>query len=77
MEYKKTGEISPVIASIAKQSIIVPKADIIANGDYNLSMERYRTAEITNSDRPMVELGELIETITPPIKIQKSELLEK
>lgn len=58
-------------------ALLVPKVEIIANGDYNLSVERYRVAELMNSDWPMVELGDLIETITPPIKIQKSELLEK
>jgi len=55
LEYKKTGKI--------KDGLLVPKSDIIANGDYNLSMERYRIAEIMNSDRPMVELGEVVDII--------------
>ena len=62
LEYKKTGKI--------KDGLLVPKSDIIANGDYNLSMERYRIAEIMNSDRPMVELGEVVDIInwSTPLK---------
>lgn len=41
--------------------LLVPKSEIIENGDYNLSVERYRVAELVNSDYPMVELGEVCE----------------
>lgn len=44
--------------------LLVPKSDIIDNGDYNLSMERYRTSELVNSDWPMVELRELVDITT-------------
>jgi hypothetical protein len=61
-----------------KLAIYVEKSKIAENGDYNLSMERYRENEnLQNSSFEMVELGDLIETIIPVIKIQKSELLEK
>ena len=37
----------------------VPKTEIAANGDYNLSGERYKTNEIFSSVYPLVELGEI------------------
>ena len=40
--------------------LIVPKAKIAANGDYNLSGERYREAGVSTSRFPMVELGDVI-----------------
>lgn len=72
LEYKKSLHNESVIAS--ETSVIssevekslgfaVPKAQIIENGDYNLSVERYRVAELMNSDWPMVELGEVCEFI--------------
>jgi type I restriction enzyme M protein len=39
--------------------LIVPKEKIAANGDYNLSGERYREETIKKSSFPFVELGEL------------------
>ncbi len=39
---------------------IVAKAKIAANGDYNLSGERYRESPASSSTFPMVELGEVI-----------------
>jgi type I restriction enzyme M protein len=38
--------------------LIVPKAKIIENGDYNLSGERYREGEASNHSFPLVLLGE-------------------
>lgn len=61
LDYKKALTEWSVIASETKQSnsVLVPKSDIIANGDYNLSMERYRESEVINSKWDMVELWEV------------------
>jgi type I restriction enzyme M protein len=40
--------------------LIVPKEKIAANGDYNLSVERYRENGVTNSEFPWVELGSIL-----------------
>ncbi|EQD30312.1 N-6 DNA methylase, partial [mine drainage metagenome] len=37
---------------------IVPKAKIAANGDYNLSGERYREGAASNHSFPLVFLGD-------------------
>ena len=42
---------------------IVSKEQIAANGDYNLSGERYREGKITRSNYPSVELGEVCELV--------------
>ena len=57
----RTG--SPAEAS-AKVGLIVPKEKIAANGDYNLSGERYRDQSIVQGRRwPMVSLESVCETI--------------
>jgi type I restriction enzyme M protein len=38
--------------------LIVPKEKIAANGDYNLSCERYREGTVSNHSFPLVALGE-------------------
>lgn len=43
--------------------LIVPKSKIVANGDYNLSGERYRESQPRSSQYPMVPLGEVCELI--------------
>ncbi len=57
--------------------LVVPKSKIAENGDYNLSMERYRETIISPSNFEMVELGGKMKTITATIKIQKNEFLDK
>ena len=42
--------------------LIVAKEKITANGDYNLSGERYREEVVTNAVWPMVPLGRTYET---------------
>lgn len=42
---------------------IVPKEKIAANGDYNLSGERYREEAIRSSNYPLVPIGDLCELI--------------
>ena len=57
-------------------ALIVAKEKIAADGEYNLSRERYR--ENTHQATPYTwsKIGVLIETITPPIKIPKTEFAE-
>jgi type I restriction enzyme M protein len=52
--------------------LIVPKEKIAANGDYNLSGERYREGAAQSADFPWRAIESLVETITPPAKIQKT-----
>ena len=52
--------------------LIVAKEKIAANGDYNLSGERYREGEAPTGSYPWHKLESLIETVTPPCKIQKT-----
>ncbi|NDC39570.1 MAG: restriction endonuclease subunit M/S, partial [Proteobacteria bacterium] len=42
-------------------ALIVPKEKIAANGDYNLSGERYREGTVSNHSLPMVRLGDVCE----------------
>ena len=49
--------------------LIIPKAEILATADYNLTASRYRKQEVMHSSKwEMVELGEGCEVITPPKK---------
>lgn len=43
--------------------LIVPKEKIAANGDYNLSGERYRDGNQRSSEYPHVELGEVVDIL--------------
>jgi type I restriction enzyme M protein len=52
--------------------LIVAKEKIAANGDYNLSGERYREGAAQSTNFPWRTVESLVETITPPIKIQKT-----
>jgi type I restriction enzyme M protein len=52
--------------------LIVEKEKISENGDYNLSGGRYREEAVQFSNFPWREVGSLVETITPPSKIQKT-----
>ncbi len=45
------------ILALTSTAQIVPKEKIAANGDYNLSGERYREGDAVNQKWPMVELG--------------------
>ena len=53
-------------------SLIVAKEKIAANGDYNLSGERYREGELQTGSYLWHKIKSLIETVTPPCKIQKT-----
>ncbi|MGL4401573.1 MAG: N-6 DNA methylase, partial [Luteolibacter sp.] len=52
--------------------LIVSKAKIAANGDYNLSGERYREGAVQSTHFPWRTVESLVETVTPPTKIQKT-----
>jgi type I restriction enzyme M protein len=52
--------------------LIVEKEKIAANGDYNLSGERYREGVAQSTHFPWRTIESLVETITPPAKIQKN-----
>ena len=60
------------ILSATSAAQIVPKQKIAANGDYNLSGERYREGAVQSTHFPWRTVESLVETITPPIKIQKT-----
>jgi type I restriction enzyme M protein len=46
------------VSSVVEKFLIVPKEKIAANGDYNLSGERYREGAASNHSFPLVSLGE-------------------
>ncbi|MDP1606662.1 MAG: N-6 DNA methylase, partial [Rhodocyclaceae bacterium] len=52
--------------------LIVPKEKIAANGDYNLSGERYREGAVQSAHFPWRSVESLVVTVTPPTKIQKT-----
>lgn len=56
--------------------LVVSKEIIAANGDYNLSAEKYREDATPFSDFPWRTVESLVETITPPNKIPKTEFGE-
>ncbi|MBI1383227.1 MAG: N-6 DNA methylase [Planctomycetaceae bacterium] len=56
--------------------LVVPKEKIAANGDYNLSGERYREGVVGQTRIPMVPLGEVAELIRG-ITFGKSDQLQR
>jgi type I restriction enzyme M protein len=44
--------------------LLTPKENIAANGDFNLSAERYRQSADTNQSFPMVRIGDICATIS-------------
>ena len=52
--------------------LIVEKEKIAVKGDYNLSGERYREGVVQSRHFPWRTVESLVETITPPSKIQKA-----
>jgi len=53
---KSTADLKPICG------LIVPKEKIAANGDYNLSGERYREGAATNHTFPLVTIGDVCST---------------
>ena len=56
--------------------LLVEKERLAADGHYNLSGDRYREARYPNAHYPRRNIGDLIETITPPAKIPKTAFAE-
>ena len=56
--------------------MIVPKEKIAANGDYNLSGERYREGSVSRSTFPSVELGEICELVRGVVFAKEDEVSE-
>jgi len=56
--------------------LMVPKEKIAANGDYNLSGERYREASVSASRFPTVELGEVCELVRGVVYSKEDEVAE-
>jgi len=53
-----------LITSEDDRVLIVPKSRIAANGDYNLSGERYRDITVRPTRYPIVQLGEVAEIVS-------------
>jgi type I restriction enzyme M protein len=64
------------ILSLASTAQIVPKEKIAANGDYNLSGERYREGAVSSSSFPSVELGEVCELVRGVVFSKEDEVSE-
>ena len=57
----------------ATHGLIVEKEKIAAGGEYNLSGDRYRVSALTNSEWPMVELGEVCQIINGSTPSKREE----
>jgi type I restriction enzyme M protein len=56
--------------------LVVPKEKIAANGDYNLSGERYREGVASTSTFPMVTLGEVCELVRGVVFSKEDEVAD-
>jgi type I restriction enzyme M protein len=64
----------PPDPSAQPHTLAVPRARLLDTPDINLSGDRYRVAATRPTGKwPMVKLGEVIRTVTPPKKIQKAD----
>ena len=61
----RTGE--PIDDFAPEQGLIVSKEHITASGDYNLSGERYSVAEVSDSQWPLMNVGEVFERSTKTV----------
>jgi type I restriction enzyme M protein len=64
------------ILALTSTAQIVPKQKIAANGDYNLSGERYREGAVSNSSFPSVALGEVCELVRGVVFSKEDEVAE-
>jgi type I restriction enzyme M protein len=75
--YVRNGENQETIESFiggSGKGFSVSKERIAETGDYSLSSDKYKLIEHnTNQTYPLVKIEDVITTITPPSKIQKSE----
>ncbi len=72
----RTKASTETILSLASTAQIVPKEKIAANGDYNLSGERYREGLVSSSSFPSVELGEVCELVRGVVFSKDDEVTE-
>jgi len=56
--------------------LIAKKTEIAANGEYNLSGERYRKEQVNMSSFPSVELGEICELVRGVVYTKEDEVSE-
>ncbi len=74
----ETGNKNGLVLENSRFAWVVKKDQIVATGDYNLSGDRYRVAtDYTNAKWPMVDFGDVVSTITPPVKIEKNNFGKK
>ena len=72
-EYLRRLRVGEGLEGFAPQrGLVVEKAKLAAGGEYNLSGERYRENGRQVSAYPMVKIGDVIKTVTPPAKIPKT-----
>jgi type I restriction enzyme M protein len=67
---------APTDALALTTGLIVPKEKIAANGDYNLSGERYREGAVSSSSFPTVALGEVCELVRGVVFSKEDEVTE-
>ena len=56
--------------------LVVPKAKLAANGDYNLSGERYREGEGSSSKFPLAALGDVCELVRGVVFSKEDEVMD-
>ncbi len=72
-EYLRRLRAGENLADFAPQTgLVVDKAKLAAGGEYNLSGERYRENGPQTSAYPMVKIEDVVNTVTPPVKIPKT-----
>jgi type I restriction enzyme M protein len=59
----RTKAPTETVLALTSTAQIVPKEKLAANGDYNLSGERYREGDQRSSEYPHVELGEVVDIL--------------
>jgi len=59
----RTKAPTETVLALTSTAQIVPKEKLAANGDYNLSGERYREGAQRSSEYPHVELGEVVDIL--------------
>ena len=72
----RTKASTETILALTSTAQIVPKEKIAANGDYNLSGERYRDGAVSRSSFPSVALGEVCELVRGVVFSKEDEVTE-
>jgi type I restriction enzyme M protein len=61
----------------AKLGVVVKKTTILASDDCSLTGDRYKVEVSHTGDYPWEKIDSLVETITPPVKIQKNAFAKR